>query len=689
MAVSDPVSVPQKKITSVDVNGFSGGLNLNGEQSAGHNQLVESRDTELTVNGLLTIRKSLEKWLPDTVGDVYEVFPALIDNVINFFTVDNGKVKWCLIDDSSWTECGGSNFPSTGNGGKPTFLRVSDVLLILNGGNGDRLSFVDLSTKNVVLYTYVPDPTATPTIVPTGITNSGSYRVYYGYTYSSTVGQTKLSPIMTYTVNKPRDTWASDGSEYLTISRPGTAPAGATSWNLYIALHATGGIIQDSDTLMLIPGLDLNTNSVVDNGTLAIDIGRGTPPSDNSTAGPRVDRGIEANGRPILHGDMDNPYNIWIGGDGEFALDFSPSNGGFRSEPSKGTNFYPDSIIGFRNGVGVPSLSILFSNTQGVSKQAILEQQTINYGTQSFVVWGVTEQNYGAAGVASPYGVVNYNGELLFPSTDGFMAISTQPQLQNVLATKRISEAVSPYVRRIKTSALKEIVGTAWDNKLMWLIPAYGFEKPTDILIRDLNNGGAWIIQKIAAQWIGTISPPDHPAFVYICQGNKILRLFDSFGTVDYKGGAAETFSTKAVGALIGINEAHNAYKALVQAIFYFIDFIGTVTIGVNYRNESGRIKSKSRTYHGPEYTLTASGGWSDVQYNYAHFDTPARWSDVSRINLTALNLERLTKRIPLRLNVLASEVQWWIETPNGYSDYILKSVVFEGENIGIKPDIR
>ena len=99
---------------------------------------------------------------------------------------------------------------------------------------------------------------------------------------------------------------------------------------------------------------------MVDNGALAIDIGRGNPPAVNSTDGPRCSYGIETNGRPVLFGDRDNPHNVWIGGDGDFALDFSSSNGGFRSEPSKGTNYYPASVIGFRNGQGIPSLTILF-----------------------------------------------------------------------------------------------------------------------------------------------------------------------------------------------------------------------------------------------------------------------------------------------------------------------------------------
>lgn len=690
MAITKPEKVPKKNITSIDITGWSGGLFLNGEQMAEGNQFVSSKNAELSPNGKPKPRKSLQKWLPDTVETVYEVFPALWNGQLYFFTADENKLKYCQEGDLSWTDCTGSNTITTNNGGKTTFLRVLNSILVLNGSNGDRLCYIDLETVgfDVVKYTFVANPASAVSISPTVLTNSGSYKIYYGWTYSSATGETEISPILTYTINKPRDQWNPDGTEFLTITRPGVAPAGATYWNLYVAPAANGGTIQPTDMLMLAGGLDLNQASIVDNGTLAIDIGRGNPPSANSTEGPRVDHGIETNGRPVLFGDVDERDNVWIGGDGEFARDFSSSNGGFRSQPSKGTNYYPASVVGFRNGQGIPSLTILFSNTQGLSKQATLEQQTINYGKQSFVVWGVTEQNYGAAGVASSYGVINYKGQLSFPSTDGMMSMDTQPQLQNVLATKDIDKNIKEYMRRVNVGALQEIVGTAWNNRFLWIIPAYGFNTPTEILIRDLDNNGAWYTLQIASQWIGVVSPDSSPAFVYICQGNKILKLYDAFGTVDYIDGAA-TFETEVVGAKIGVNDAHNGYQAVVQAVFYMLDLIGDIYVGVNYTNQNGKPKNKEKLYHGPQYVASSSGGWSDPQYLYNGQPTPATWWQSVLINQTDSALVREDKRIPLNINDLASELQPYIRTPNGYSDYLWHSVSFEGENLGVKPDLR
>lgn len=695
--ITKPEKVPQKQIASVDVTSFAGGLYLNGAQNAPANAFTKSKDVELTLDGYVEPRRKLIPFLPDTVETTYQKAPILWEGELYFFTLDDGKAKFCQEGDPTWTDCGGlDNSLTTDNGGMPKFLRVLNNVLILNGKNGDRLAYIDLSTSGfpVVKYTAVADPSVAPTATRTGLT-TGNYDVYYGISYSGAIGETELSPILTFDVNQPRDLWetlSTPGS--VEITRAGSVPAGARYWNLYIAIAAPNGTITAEDMLLLAGKLDLNNDKFVDNGVLSIQLDQ-LAPTANGTEGPRVEQGILADGNPVLFADQDNPYAIHIGGGGPNAMLFSVSDGGYKAEPELGTNYYPTTIIGFRTGQGIPSLTVLYSNTEGLSKQAILQQQTISYGDQSFTVWGVTEQHQGAAGVAAPNSAVNYNGKLLFLSTDGFMSMETQPTVQNVLSTHSISGPIDEYVRSIRNSAMNAVVGAGWNNKYMWLVPNAGFETPRQILILDTNSkgidgNGAWYTLNIPAQWIGVVSPQTTAAFVYICQGTKSYKLVDSSTTFDVKGGVNTPFSTYASGPLIGISgAAHNTWQANVQVMFYILGLVGDIEIGFIYRNLNGRLKTKSKIYHGPPYTPSGEGGWGDTEWSYGAFPGIPGWGAGPTIGDDDATSQSQDVRIPVRVDDIINEGQWFVRTGIGFNNFRLRAVSLEGINLGVRPDLQ
>lgn len=689
-----PVAVPDTEITSVDVPNFAGGLFLNGAQNAPVNAFVKSKDVELDKRGFMQPRRKLSPFLPDTVQKTYQKFPVLWNGLIYYFTLDNGKAKFCQEGDATWTDCGGTNSFTTLNGGFPKFIRVLDNVMILNGKNGDKLAYVDLSTGGfpVVKYTLVTDPASAPTGTATN-NAAGAQNIYYAISYTGAVGETLLSPILTKSITIVRDQWQNNTAtpSSMKITRVGAAPAGARFWNLYVANAATAGTIQPEDMLQLAVKIDLSVTEFVDDGSLSINLGS-VPPSANSTDGPRVSQGIVEDGNPILFMDEDNPYNIHIGGGGPNAMDFSVSNGGYRAEPEKGTNFYPTTIIGFRTGQGVPALTVLYSNTEGLSKQAVLQQQTVSYGDQSFTVWGVTEQHYGAAGVAAPNSAINYNGKLLFLSTDGFMSMETQPSAVNVLATKSVSGPIDEYVSGIKNAAMAAVVGAGWNNKYMWLVPNAGFDTPQQIMILDTNNKGidgqgAWYSMDIPADWIGTISPQSDAAFVYISQGKKTYKLLPSTSTYDTKNGVNVPFSTGATGPLMGMGgQAHNTWQADVQAMFYILGLVGDITIGVTYRNQNGRLKTKSKLIHGPVFTPSGAGGWGDTGWSW---DDGPSYSTSPEIDDTTGVLEPLDVRKAVRIDDIHNEAQWFYLTPVGYTNYKIKAISFEGINLGVRPDLQ
>ena len=126
----------------------------------------------------------------------------------------------------------------------------------------------------------------------------------------------------------------------------------------------------------------------------------------------------------------------------------------------------------------------------------------------------------------------------------------------------------------------------------------------------------------------------------------------------------------------------------MVQAMFYLVDFIGNIRLGVNYRDQNGDIQTVYEDVEGPVYTLSSSGGWSDPQYTYGGYPALS-WTQLALIDILAATIVGIVKRVPVPINDLVSEVQWWLETTDGYNKFMLRVVSYEGENLGVKPDLR
>lgn len=683
--------VPKAKISSIDLVSFDGGLDQRGAANIRSNSFSRGRNVMVTSQGLVTHRLGLKRWLPDVVGEAGEVFPALIDGVVTYITADDGKIKYCVAGATSWTNCGGDNTVMT-EGVRVTFLRVMNKVLILNGE--DELGYVDLSTMQVLHFDEVPNPATKPTGARTVLT-TGSFKIYYCVSYNGIVGTTKSTPIETVTVNKMREQWKTDGTEGITVTDPNTRPPEARSWNLYLATTTEGGTVQTSDLQPIALGLDISTTTFFDNGSIQPLLFSGKAPSLNSTKGPKARYGVEINGRPFLYGIKDDEHAVLIGGDGEYAMDFTATNGGYRLIMNEGTNYFPQAVVGFRNGQGIPSITVLFSNTQGVSKQSIIESNTVSLGNFSAVVWGAKEQNYGAAGVSSPYATVNYKGMMVFPTTDGILKLDTQASLQNVLLPERISDPIVEEISSIRNDLLPQVVGTAWANRILFSVPSRGFEKNNKILIYDTTRreGESWYVFDIPAQWIGVVSPSGGAGFVYVAQDNHFFRLERMYVAQDETAdGLTVPFPVEVTTALVGSNTAHNGYMAVVQVTFYLLDFVGTVDLIVRWRDyRSGKMKTKVKRIQNGEYAKSSVGGWSSSGYLFnQHLPTEVlTWSDTDALNdEQSSQKESKPYRVSLN-NVVTNEMQATIAVNIDNSAMVGRSISFEGAPLGISPNIR
>lgn len=689
MAVDNPVKVKGAQITSpAPITSFDMGLDERGDYNITPNSFSYARNMMVNSSGNATKRLVKRKWLPDAEGFNSEVSTVYYEGELYHFIADDGEVRYCQEGDTTWTPCGGSNSITTTTGVITTFLRVGNWLMCMNGV--DETRYIDLSNLEMVQFTAVIDPINTLSAVRTGLT-TGGINIYYAMTYNSDGGgETEISNILTFDVNKSRATWKDDGTEYLTITFNDTPPSGASSRNLYIAVALQGSTPVVGDMFLMKANIPIGDTTVVDNGQDPITL-FGAPVA-NTTAGVKVKKGIMADSVPVFYGNPDEPYTLYFpviveGGGISFGGDAQSL------KLLDGTNYYPTSVIGFRNNQNIPSMLTLFSGTEGVSKQQIISQKTLSYGNNILTYWGADDLNAGASSVYASNGTVAYLNQLLFPSSEGITSIKTEADLQNVLSPNIVSEAISDTYKTIRTVDFDNIVSTAWDNLIFFALPTRGFNYNNQIAVYDLNNKQKpkWYIWDIRANWVGTVSPPNRDSFVYIRDGAYFYKLIEGYvAEDDDETGAAQAFAMELESALIPFNQQKNSFFAMNQCVFYVAEFIGTINVTVSYYNQKGKLKSKTKTFSNGSPSRNLLGGWSNPRNLWRSWNTRiVNWStqipSASESNASTKVKRRFRVRVP---NPVINEYKISITTNLSNTSFDLVGVAPEGVNIGIVGDI-
>lgn len=692
MAVQDPVKVKGATIVSSDMMSFDLGLDERGDYNIAPNAMSYGRNAMVNSSGNGVKRLSKKKWLPNSVGFNGEISTVYYNGQVYYFIADNGKVRWIQENDLAWQDCGGANVVTTTPGTITTFMRVNNWLLVMNGV--DEMRYIDLTTFNMVQFTFVANPVSSITATATGITTTGSFKVYYAYTYNSNGGgETAISNILTQTVSKSRSTWSTTGTEYLTLAFNDTPPAGATSRNLYAAISLQGTTPVASDLAMLQSNIPLASTSFVDNGSLGFSLDFNTAPSTNSTRGLKARSGSIANNIPVVYGDPDNPYDLNFGSITETGVSFGANNGGQRLPLMKGTNFYPTSVIGFRNNQNIPNLLALFSSTESVSKQQIISQKTLTYGNATIQYWGADDLNAGASSVYSPYGVVLNLAELLFPASEGITSLKTEANLQNVISPSVVSDAVGETYKTIKNANFNKIVGAAWNNLVAFAVPSRGYNYNNQIIVRDMTNREKpkWAVWDLAVDWIGSISPYNQASFMYIRQGNEFYKLQESYVAEDENAnGTSSPYPVTMEGSLKAFSGGKNAFFAANQAVVYLAEFVGSVDITITYINKKGNPKTKTKTFTNGSNSRNTQAGWGSPRLLYKSSNNRALgWSKQMAIAGASAASQKATKRCRIRLpNPVINEYKVSVSSNLENTSFDFVGSNLEGINIGVIGDI-
>lgn len=692
MAVTKPIAVKAAVISSSDTLSFASGVDERGDYNISPDAYSYGRNGSVNTANNFTHRLSKQKWLPKSVGFNGALETVYYNGQIYYFIADNGKIRYCQDNATSWTDCGGANVITTTPGVITTFLRVNDLLLCLNGT--DTLRYIKLSDFTMVQFTHVADPTAAITATATGITASGSYKVYYAYTYNSDGGgETAISPILSQAVSKSRSTWKTDGTEYLTLTFNDTPPAGATSRNLYAAIALQGTTPVASDLAMLQSNIPTSTASFVDNGSIPFNISYNTAPDTNSTTGVKASLGVLVGNTPLLYGDPANPYDLNFGALTDTGISFGSNNGAQRLPLLKGTNFYPTCAIGFRNNQGIPTLMVLFSSTTGISKQQLISQKQLTYGNAVVNYWGADDLNAGASSAYGKYAAINYLGQLLFLASEGITSIKTDQRTLNMLTAELVSLQIKNTYASIKNANFNKAVTAGWNNLICFAVPSRGYDYNNQIIVYDLTNKDRpkWYIWDLAVDWIGSISPPDRSSFLYIRQGNEFFKLVESYVAEDENSdGTTTPYPVTLQGNLKAFNQGRNTFMAATQAVFYIANFIGSITIQVTYYDKKGKPHIKSKTFTNGTSGRSLLSGWGNPRLLFRSWNNRGiRWSTPIPTSSSANSALKINKRCRIKLpNPVINEAEFTISSNLDNTSFDVVMANFEGVNVGVIGDI-
>lgn len=344
----------------------------------------------------------------------------------------------------------------------------------------DNLSYLDLGTGGVVVYTALGTPTISAVTVSAGLSGS-TYNQYYRVTANNDGGESAAAASMSAAISTARDYWTSSTQS---IAVTWGAVTGATSYNVYTA-------DQSGNEAYL---ATVNGTSFTDNGTIAINIYKPAPNNDSS-GGPIMNTLINIDNVLYGCGDPNNLGYLWYSGSGQHFGDFSfnPLGGGYVGI-DYGGDTVPTVPFPFHDGKGNPAPSVLTRGAAGRGKLYHLQQSSTTVGSTTLAFLNVYEAN-AQDGCPSPRGVSIYNSNAYYLTGAAAKTTGTKADVVNILATDTLSDAILPDIQRLNLQALPNYVNIEFLGKIYFFVPTEGSATNNEIWILDLTRGGLWIIK--------------------------------------------------------------------------------------------------------------------------------------------------------------------------------------------------
>lgn len=555
-------------------------------------------------------------------------------------------------DGGTWVAAGGTN--AYDDEAEVNFCQSANRVYVSNGV--DPMSYYDIDTGNTVEYVALTTP-STPTAAGTALTGT-NFTYYYRVTANNGVGESAASVADTEQVVTTRDSWASDGSQYITVTW--SAVPNATSYSLYAGTEAG-----KEQLLTTVKGLTFK-----DDGKLPLNAFVRAPVG-NSTEGPILTHMINKDGQLYGVGDRDNPSYLWYDGGAGGAGDFSPFNGGGNVGINPGGDTVPQSVRSYRTGKGDPAITILSRGVAGAGKMHHLVFSQTTFDNNTVINIPNVQEANGQAGTVSADAVVEHDNSLHYPTGQDFRTSGTLANLQNILSNSSSSNDILPDVKRLTLSAMNKSKGLVYENLIYWALPVASNEN-NQIWVKDMSRRGIWIMPwTISAKfmWLSENNTTGKISFC-IYDGTNILEFSRAVATTDN----GVPFRTRTAHEGLVWDKNGMTMAAVQEQRFKLLQPVGEIRFNAFGLDEDGAVNNLASESFSQESSFS---GWNDMEYS--NDDPLSLYSDdIGVIDYTA----QAVRVVALEIDETLNQLGWECITDTAGVDFFLSTTHTNGIKI-------
>jgi hypothetical protein len=638
------------------------------------------------------------------VGPIHSFWDSATEQY-NLLSIVGEKLYRFEYNSGGWVKVAETGTVSFSMSNMAAYTQYGFLIVIADGVNA--MAYYDIQAKTVVR------PGAQLTSNPTmsasgGAATPADYRAYYMVSYVNDFGETPGSgggafttqpivvPVALADPNQPLGKW----SNTVTISLSGISTSTANNLRVRVYRVVTPDFLSPNITAYsLIKEFQTSTAttmSFTDDGSVA---GRLLAPQlENSTGGLVARYVTEIDGRIWAIGVGKERQKIYYTGaaptESQYPQFFSGEGGYFYV--AYGTSYDPVTIKRGRADDGQPCNIVLCAGPNGTGRRFNIFNLSTTYGNQQIYQFYPSEQK-GDEGAYSTFGVLEYMNSILYPSPGGFKSSGVRATYTNDNVTASIDLSIQETISKIPYAVFKTMYGTVYSGKAIW------HSSPSDVMVFDAKNGGAWTTWTMPHRWFGTLSVGQNQAGLYVVDnGRQVLRYADE---------TLESRQRDAIGPEYPINissgrltvrpDDGREWVRLLHVLFVFSEARGPINIEVRANSRrrleryTGTVTINQDTFqnHYDEGRLLVGAepvGFSEVDASTSN-GLRGPWSKIDSWSDGPFHVDRSSSNglveVRVRVNKDINFLDWNITSGEGFIGMQLEEFVYEYVDIGVGLD--